>query len=622
MGNSKLKPDEEWSQENLGDDLFDSYEDDAPEAAPEPEHVLQEVSTDPVVVTEAAQDIQQKVQQEAPLDLEPSQALLDLDFENKTLSGGDEKVSKPDARSEFGVDLAQESPVFDTAEERTTHLQLETTVSIELDEVFADAEESVEESVEESQVLVEAPEHSSVELIGADEKLNINDALPEKSLGEVFEDGDMDFDDQDSFGESSDLGFDFSENADDVESLESAASGDNTEAEESLEESPQADKGEQSAQFSDSSFDELGGSVASQALEATVVLGGIAGAGEPSIQDSNYDWRKYVGMRSAPQGTPKELLSKAFADDLEKHLGLQIVSLLSGERAELQNWKYAVWRDGNLRTYSHDGRSRVKGKVTEEVLRTDLRSAVFSLAPLLIQMHNDKFDFVEFMKEQKVTQRKIVSTRKQLAWDGPQLTAFGFGAYARRLQSRSYQAFQFDGLGETIFYDGRSRSIYFDLAYYSTKPVSWLLYGVLSKFWALRMGYLPFLQLDVMNDMLPTIEQVKKKLSGKKEWLSFKKSPVSTFLKSQYGKKVEMYANYIQALQTDQMFSVTNAMNLHIYKLLLADGLDLVGLLSYILQTDIASHADGASLMQTQQGKQVVGSLFEFAADLNFSPEE
>ena len=62
-------------------------------------------------------------------------------------------------------------------------------------------------------------------------------------------------------------------------------------------------------------------------------------------------------------------------------------------------------------------------------------------------------------------------------------------------------------------------------------------------------------------------------------------------------------------------------MNLHIYKLLLADGLDLVGILSYILQTDIASHADGISLMQTQQGKQEVGALFEFAAELSFSGE-
>ncbi len=622
MGNTKLKSDEEWSQEDLGDELFDSsYENDQEDDQNDEieaqhdaendlkEQLLEELKSDAANLEAVQSQMDQpeaglQTEPAAPevqtgaLSLETSPAVFDLDF-----------MDSAENDMDIGLEVQGLSDLPPEDSDALSHGEGTTLIELSgdfpLDEPTASEEESVE-----------IMPHSSIELIGDNERLDINDALPEKDLGEVVASGGMDFDAEDM---SQDAESDF-----DLEQPLNEAVVDQGE---SVEEPGLVDEGP--AQFEDSSYDELSeqntfvenvaaaGSIASDA-----VVGGEAeepDVSEPSIQDSNYDWRKYVGMRSAPQGTPKDLITKAFANDLEKHLGLQVVSLLSGERSELHNWKYAVWSDGSLRNYSHDGRGRVSGKITEEILRTDIRSAVFSLAPLLIQLHNSHFDFVEYLKSQKKSPKKIQSLRKPLAWNGPELSAFGFHAYAGRMQSRNYQAFHFEGLGEQIFYDGRSRSVYFDLSHYATKPQSWLLYGVLTKIWALRMGYLPFVTLDVMDEMLPSIEKVKSELGGKKSFFNFKKSAAAKFLKSHYGKKVEMYANQIQAIQTDQMFSVTNAMNLHIYKLLLADGLDLVGLLNYILKTDITAQTDAASVMQTHQNKYEVMALFEFAASLDFS---
>ena len=115
MGNSKLKTDEEWSQENLGDDLFDSYEEEAvdespvevvpelDELDPEAENVLREVPAKPAVQAQEPEELKQV--QEAALDVEPSDALLDLAFDETAVATADDNAGDMGLDLDAGMEL-------------------------------------------------------------------------------------------------------------------------------------------------------------------------------------------------------------------------------------------------------------------------------------------------------------------------------------------------------------------------------------------------------------------------------------------------------------------------------------------------------------------------------------
>lgn len=330
-------------------------------------------------------------------------------------------------------------------------------------------------------------------------------------------------------------------------------------------------------------------------------------------------WEELVTLKEAPKGSVAQLLTQDFDSDIQKHVSLQAVAMLNGEYSVLNDWKHCVWRNAAARTYPHDGRKRLPKSIIDPILKTDLRSLIVNLSPLFAQVYIENFSLQGLAKRQNVKLDAIQKRISPLEWNSTVLAQFGFLRYAHRFNERRYKAFNMTGLGSEIFFEGKTRSFYFDVSYYQQKPLGRLFYGILTKIWALRLGYFGFVSLDITKDVFPCIAKFKEYFAPKTMFstLNFSKDVYKQFYDSSLGDKAKLYEATLFGFKSEQLFSLQNAMNDHIYKLLVADTLDLVGITEYITQEDVLELGPEANLKALQKKSIYIKSLFKVFTELD-----
>jgi hypothetical protein len=167
----------------------------------------------------------------------------------------------------------------------------------------------------------------------------------------------------------------------------------------------------------------------------------------------------------------------------------------------------------------------------------------------------------------------------------------GFGLYADRIAQRRYQAFNLQGLGKEVFYDGGSRSLYLDEAYYRKVPPSHLFHRILGILWSVRIHYFVPLALDAKHQFMPFLSdihqhfgaqglsKIKTRLKGR--------SSTSKHLSTMDTRQIRTIHEKIGMPTEDQILALWEAMRAHIYKLLIAETLDVIGVFETMVERDL-----------------------------------
>ena len=307
--------------------------------------------------------------------------------------------------------------------------------------------------------------------------------------------------------------------------------------------------------------------------------------------DDAADWRAAVIKGDFNADLTGRLLQQAFASEIEKHLAIQCVAVVAGNCERLSHWHWRVWRNPDEYGYSLSGKERFPQRLRTPGLNSSLHKLVIAMAPLLVRINSSRFSQTYLKKKFNLTELMIKQMCKPLDWQSGILRSVGLHHYADRVRVAKYTAYDLPGLGSEIFYDGLRRTLYIDSAHYRKAPSSHLFHRILGLIWSVRIHYYVPLALDPVRDFLPVIGSMHKMFS--KQGFSKLKMKLSSseginkYIRDFDLRPIRVIHEKTGMPSEEQVLQLWESMRTHIYRMQLAETLDVIGLFESILDKDL-----------------------------------
>ena len=315
-------------------------------------------------------------------------------------------------------------------------------------------------------------------------------------------------------------------------------------------------------------------------------------AGNPNSVEA-VDWRSAILTGTVTDDLTETLMKQAFANEVEKHLAIQCVALISGNCQLLDSWHWRVWRNSKEYGYQLSGRERFNSEFTSPALQSQLHQFVIACNPLMAKIFRENYTIEHLAKIVGTNPQAIEKAKKQVSWQQGLLNDVGFHLYKDRIEKRGYKAFNLPGLGGNIFFEGPKKSVYFDEAHFQKQPPGALFHRVLSLLWSIRLQYYIPLALNPKKQVLPFLVELHQKLDvqgiSKLTEKIKSKSPLSKHLSSVDLRTLQSLKAKTGVPTEAQVSGLWFAMQEHVFKLILSETLDVVGLLEAILSKDLTA---------------------------------
>ncbi len=313
-------------------------------------------------------------------------------------------------------------------------------------------------------------------------------------------------------------------------------------------------------------------------------------AGNPNSVEA-VDWRSAILAGSVTEDLTETLMKQAFANEVEKHLALQCVALIAGNCQLLDAWHWRVWRSSKEYGYQLSGRERFNSEFTSPALQSQLHQFIIACNPLMAKVFRENYTIEHLAKIMGTSTQNIEKAKKQVSWQQGLLNDVGFHLYKDRIEKKGYKAFNLPGLGGNIFFEGPQKSVYFDEAHFQKQPPGVLFHRILSLLWSIRLQYYIPLALNPKKQVLPFLVELHQKLDiqgiSKLTEKIKSKSPLSKHLASIDLRTLQSLKAKTGVPTEAQVSGLWFAMQEHIFKLILSETLDVVGLLEAILSKDL-----------------------------------
>ncbi len=337
------------------------------------------------------------------------------------------------------------------------------------------------------------------------------------------------------------------------------------------------------------------------------------------------DWRTAVRNRRLGPGLTLKLLETEMPNKIEKHLALQAVALMRGETQILERWDWRVWRKPHEYAYSRQGKDRFPPGLSPRIMKTPTFKLLLQAAPLLARSFPERFTIHGLAKSLGTSGRKIESKRQRLDWSTGLAGYAGFGYHAKVFTERGLQLFSLQGLGPQVFYDATSSTIYIDDAFFARKPPTHLYHRVMYLLYSVRTQFHALLNLHPETQILAELNKLKSVMDrgplaifAAKAKLS--DSRMAKVMKPQDFEEFKLLFSRVGPLNGDEISDAAKSMQQYLWRLLLADSLDLTGIIEAMLDLDLmlpGSVKPGEILLMSAQ----VDPLINFALALNLEME-
>jgi hypothetical protein len=318
----------------------------------------------------------------------------------------------------------------------------------------------------------------------------------------------------------------------------------------------------------------------------------VPDASEPAeaVEDAE-DWRAAVIKGDFNAGLTERLLTQAFASEIEKHLAIQCVAVVAGNCDKLANWHWRVWRKPEEYGYPFVGKDRYPEDGLPQALQSSLYKMIVAASPLLVRVFRERFTTAYLAGKLKLPANGVEGTRKPLPWNDGLLGAANFRPYADLIAERRYQVFHLSGLGASLFYEGGARALYLDADYYAKLPPSHVFHRVMGVLWSVRIHTFVPLALSPQKHVLPVLVQMHQffgaqGLSKIKSKLTAG-SAVAKVLGKMDTRQLRSLHEKVGLPTEEQLNQVWDGMRQHLLRLMLAETLDVVGIVETLLAKDV-----------------------------------
>lgn len=307
---------------------------------------------------------------------------------------------------------------------------------------------------------------------------------------------------------------------------------------------------------------------------------------------SAFDWRAAVRNRKLSAGMTQKILEMPMMNKIEKHLALQTIAVMRGEAALLDRWDWRVWRKSSEYGYSRQGRERFPSGLSPRIMKTPAFKLLLRAAPFLALAFPERFTVAGLAKSMGMTLKQLEQKRERIDWATGFPGHAGFNYHSKLFADRGLQLFSLAGLGPQVFYDATTTSVYIDDAYFVRKPPTHLYHRVMFVLYSLRTQFHPLLQLHAESQILPELKKLKTVIDGGTLSIlaaraKMSDSRLAKVMKSADFEEFKLLFQKAGDITSDDIIDAGKAMQQYVWRLLLADSLDLTGIIEAMLDVDL-----------------------------------
>lgn len=226
-----------------------------------------------------------------------------------------------------------------------------------------------------------------------------------------------------------------------------------------------------------------------------------------------------------------------------------------------------------------------------KLLYGPLHRTIIYLGPAYVQLYKHRFRQDYLCRKLTVSSEKLGEHIKPLDWAHPIFRETSLAHYRETMQKQKFRPFDARGLGRRIFFEGSTRSLYIDVSYYHSKPPSIIFHRVYGLLWSIKLQYYVPMHLDPTRHLYSGYMQMKGSLEGGgfgwlKNIVASSGDPVVQALAVVDRSELRRQVDRVGEVSPEHMVTLWTTLHEHIYRLLLAETLDVVGLFEAITGKD------------------------------------
>ncbi len=333
------------------------------------------------------------------------------------------------------------------------------------------------------------------------------------------------------------------------------------------------------------------------------------------------DWRIVANQGKARDGLCQWLLDHPLTDETEQHMAVQVAAVFEENLHLLERWTHRVWRQPTDYFYELKWTDRMGREMFHPGIKSPLSRLLKTLHPIVVQQFAAQMNIKGIAERLKVRSDELQKSRKPLEWKDEVVQRGGLRYYVKFLVENTYQLFHLPKLEDRFQFDYELREIYIDRDYYLNAPPTHLFHRLAFLIRAVSVDYYPYLHLSPHNDLFPFLMKCRRSLEQNrvdnfKRMLGMEKDALKLMLSQADRDYLEQLFVEVGPLSPDKITKIIQVYVDQIYRLNMAESLDLIGVIESISNTDLFTDRISPLVLVNQSAS--IRNLIAFTADLKF----
>ncbi|HYX37135.1 MAG TPA: hypothetical protein VE954_28875, partial [Oligoflexus sp.] len=333
------------------------------------------------------------------------------------------------------------------------------------------------------------------------------------------------------------------------------------------------------------------------------------------------EWRIVATQGKARDGLCQWLLANPLPDKTEQHMALQTAAVFEENIQLLELWPYKVWRQPSDYFYELKWTDRMGREMFHPGIKSPLARLLKTLHPIVVQQFASHMNIKGIAERLKIRSDELQKIRRHLEWKDEVIQRCGLRYYVKFLVENNYQLFHMAKLEDRFQFDFEKREIYIDRDYYLGVPPTHLFHRLAFLIRAVSVDYYPYLHLSPSNDLFPFLMKCRRsleqnKVDSFKRMLGMEKDALKLMLSQADRDYMEQLFVEVGPLSPDKITKIVGVYVDQIYRLNMAESLDLVGVIESISNTNLLTDRISPLALVNQSAS--IRTLIAFTADLKF----
>ncbi len=347
--------------------------------------------------------------------------------------------------------------------------------------------------------------------------------------------------------------------------------------------------------------------------------------GTPNKKFEVESWKMVATQGKGKVGLAEWLLQHQFSDKAEQHLAVQVAALSEDRVSFLDSWSHRVWRYPQENFYELRWADHMSREMFHPGIKAPIVKLLKTLQPLIQQQFAMQLSSKGGAERLKMRLEDMFRVRRKIEWSDELIQRSMLRFYNKTFVEAGFTVYHLPRIEDKIHFHFEEKDIYLDRDYYMTMPPSHLMHRLLFLSRSMQLDCYAFLNLSAHNDIYPFLLKCRRSLEQNrmdnvKRMLGMEKDPLKLILSQNDREHMDTLFAEVGTLTPDKIAKGCNVFVEQIYRINLAETLDLIGLVESIGNVNLLE--GNSSTIEITQQNPMIRHLLSFCAELKFTPRD